>query len=72
MLKTANNVYIIWYLYWYRYFVYEYCNGGSLEEHLKRRGHLQETEALNIFQEIVKGLKPVIDLNIIHRYIIFS
>lgn len=33
-LKTQNNYYI----------VYEYCNGGTLEEKLKRMGHIPEKE----------------------------
>ena len=40
MLVTTNN----------RYFVYEYCNGGNLEDLLKSKGRFSENEALIIFR----------------------
>ena len=33
MLRTTNNMYM----------VYEFCNGGNLEEHLRRKRRLSET-----------------------------
>jgi serine/threonine protein kinase len=32
MLRTSNNVYLI----------YEFCNGGTLEDQIKLKGHLSE------------------------------
>lgn len=39
MLRTANNVYLI----------YEFCNGGTLEDVIKKKKFLQEKEALVVF-----------------------
>ena len=43
MLKTSNNF----------YFVYDYCNGGTLEHKLKHDNHLPEKEALKIFRQLL-------------------
>lgn len=40
MLKTKNHY----------YFVYEYCNGGTLEDIINSQKHLPEHEALKIFK----------------------
>ena len=40
MLRTTNNVYLI----------YEYCNGGTLEDIIKKKGMLKEDEALELFR----------------------
>lgn len=42
MLRTANNYYL----------VYEYCNGGTLADHIKAKGKLTEAEAIKIFLEL--------------------
>jgi len=39
MLRTTNNVYM----------VYEFCNGGTLEELIKSKQFLSEQESLKIF-----------------------
>jgi len=39
MLRTSNNVYM----------VYEFCNGGTLEELIKSKNFLSEQESLKIF-----------------------
>lgn len=39
MLRTTNNVYM----------VYEFCNGGTLEELIKSKKFLSEQESLKIF-----------------------
>ena len=57
MLKTVNNF----------YFVYEYCNGGTLEKLLKERGTLPEKTALNYFSQIVDAFKILSKHNIMHR-----
>ena len=43
MLKTKNNY----------YFVYEFCNGGTLMELLAREHHLEETKTLDIFKQLL-------------------
>ena len=57
MLKTVNNF----------YFVYEFCNGGTLEQILKKKGALQENIALAYFRQIVDAFKILNRHNIMHR-----
>lgn len=57
MLKTVNNF----------YFVYEYCNGGTLESLLKKQGPLSQKAALNYFSQIVDAFKVLNKNNIMHR-----
>ena len=40
MLKTTNNMYL----------VYEFCEGGTLEDHIKKTKFLPEAEALKVLQ----------------------
>ena len=42
-LKTPNNF----------YFIYEYCNGGTIETLLKKRKFLPESEALIYFKQLL-------------------
>lgn len=39
MLKTSNNMYLI----------YEFCNGGTLENIINKRKYLNENDSLNYF-----------------------
>jgi serine/threonine-protein kinase ULK/ATG1 len=57
MLKTNNNF----------YFVYEYCNGGTLEKMLKQEGRLQEGRAMGYFRQLVEAFKVLNRYNIMHR-----
>lgn len=57
MLKTANNIYI----------VYELCNGGTLEELLDKKKFLSEQEATDIFKQVLNACKTLVELNILHR-----
>lgn len=57
VLSSSNN----------HYFVMEYCAGGTLSGHLKKRGRLQESEALTILVQILKGYYEMLKLGIIHR-----
>ena len=43
MLKTVNNF----------YFVYEYCNGGTLQQILQKSGALPEQQSLRYFGQII-------------------
>ena len=43
MLKTKNNY----------YFVYEYCNGGTLLEAIRREEHFNEKKALGVLRELL-------------------
>lgn len=57
MLRTTNNVYLI----------YEYCNGGTLEDIIKKKGMLKEDEALELFRQIINAFKTLVKENILHR-----
>ena len=57
MLKTPNNF----------YFVYEYCDGGTLEHRLKQESKLSEREALKIFRQLLEAFKVLNKYNIMHR-----
>ena len=43
MLKTTNNF----------YFIYEYCNGGTLESLLSKEKKLTEQKTLLIFKQLL-------------------
>lgn len=43
MLKTANNF----------YFVYEYCNGGTMDKLMQKEGPFQEKKALFFFRQMM-------------------
>jgi serine/threonine protein kinase len=57
MLRTANNYYL----------VYEYCNGGTLDELLKKRKFLSEVESLKIFVQILNAFRVLFKEKILHR-----
>lgn len=57
ILKTANNY----------YFVYEFCNGGTLEQEIKQSGHFSENKSLAYFGDLLKAFKMLIKRNIMHR-----
>ena len=57
MLRTANNYYL----------VYEFCNGGTLAEHIKKHGKLTETEAIKFFSQLKSAFAELYNENILHR-----
>lgn len=57
MLKTVNNF----------YFVYEYCNGGTLEKILKKNSSLSEKQSLHYFRQLINAFKVLAERNIMHR-----
>jgi len=57
MLKTVNNMYL----------VYEFCEGGTLEDIIQRRRFIPEAEALNIFSQLLNAFKAIYKENILHR-----
>ena len=57
MLKTANNMYL----------VYEFCEGGTLEDLLQKKHHFSEVESLKVFQQLINAFKSIYKENILHR-----
>lgn len=57
MLKTKNNY----------YFVYEYCNGGTLMQLLQKNHFLDQKKAINIFRQLLEAFKVLNRFNIMHR-----
>ncbi|CAD8046596.1 unnamed protein product [Paramecium primaurelia] len=57
VLQSVNNTYIIT----------EYCNGGDLREYLKKRKLISEVDAMNIFRDLLHGIKALLKIGIIHR-----
>jgi serine/threonine-protein kinase ULK/ATG1 len=57
MLKTSNNF----------YFIYEYCNGGTLENLLSKQIKLSEQNALLIFKQLIEAFQILNKYNIMHR-----
>jgi serine/threonine-protein kinase ULK/ATG1 len=43
MLKTTNNF----------YFVYEYCNGGTLDKMIQKEGFFSEQKAIKYLRQIL-------------------
>lgn len=40
----------------------EYCNGGSLQDYIDRKGRITEKEAILIFKQILNGIAVNVDL----------
>ena len=49
------------------YFVYEYCNGGDLENYVQEKGLLKEDEATRILVDLIDAFRDLYKINIIHR-----
>lgn len=57
MLKTSNNMYLI----------YEFCNGDTLEALIQKRKFLSEPETMKIFAQILNAFRVLVKENILHR-----
>lgn len=57
LIKTENNY----------YFIYEYCNGGTLEDVILSNGYLTEEMSRKILKQIIHGLDAVNKNFILHR-----
>ena len=57
MLKTSNNF----------YFVYEYCNGGTLDGLLRKDNRIEEKKALLFFKQLLEAFQVLNKYNIMHR-----
>ena len=49
------------------YLIMDYCQGGDLYEHLKKRGGLREAQAATIFKQIVMGVAFLHAQGVAHR-----
>lgn len=49
------------------YFLYECCNGGTLEELINEAKNLSEKEAMHIFRQLLAGFNQLEKLHVIHR-----
>lgn len=61
------KLYSVGYDQGYFYIAMELVGGGSLEQRIRREGHLKEDEALRIGREVAEGLRAAQHLNLIHR-----
>jgi len=61
------KLYSVGYDQGYFYIAMELVGGGSLEQRIRREGHLKEGEALRIGREVAEGLRAAQQLNLIHR-----
>ena len=57
MLKTKNNY----------YFIYEYCNGGTLLDKIKKDGGIVEKKAMEYFHQLLEAFKVLNNFKIMHR-----
>jgi serine/threonine protein kinase len=57
LLKTQNNY----------YFVYEFCNEGTLEKLMLDKKIISEKESLKIFFELLQAFRTLIKYHIMHR-----
>jgi len=56
-LHTENNMYLI----------FEFCDGGTLEDVLVKKGKLEQEEALRYFKELLEAFKVLNEHNVMHR-----
>ncbi|KAL6659998.1 hypothetical protein ACP70R_002120 [Stipagrostis hirtigluma subsp. patula] len=49
------------------YLVLEYCNGGDLDEFLRKHGRLPEATAKDLMRQLAEGLKVLRGRKIVHR-----
>ncbi|KRX01572.1 Protein kinase-like domain [Pseudocohnilembus persalinus] len=57
MLKTTNNMYL----------VYEFCNGQTLEDEIKKKNFLSEEQSLCYLSQMLFAFRPLAQKNILHR-----
>lgn len=57
MMRTMNNIYL----------VYDFCNGGNLEELIHKKGFLKEEQSLVYFEQMLNAFKILTKDKILHR-----
>ncbi|CAD8171688.1 unnamed protein product [Paramecium octaurelia] len=71
-LKRINNPNVIKFIELFNsknnlYLVYEFCNGGNLEEYIQRSRNLRESDAMDKFAQLLNGFESLQKENILHR-----
>ncbi|CAD8082614.1 unnamed protein product [Paramecium sonneborni] len=71
-LKRINNQNVIKFIELFNsknnlYLVYEFCNGGNLEEYIQRSRNLRESDAIDKFTQLLNGFESLQKENILHR-----
>ncbi|MFO1485157.1 MAG: serine/threonine-protein kinase [Verrucomicrobiaceae bacterium] len=61
------KLYSVGYDQGYFYIAMELVGGGSLEQRIRREGHLKEEDAMRIGREVAEGLRAAQQLSLIHR-----
>lgn len=61
-METENNFYLIT----------EYCNGGSLQSYLDRKGQIPENEAIKIIHQLIQGCQALYSHKFMHRDLKFE
>lgn len=72
VLKKINNINVIKFYDQlktenYSYYIYEYCNEGTLDDLITKDTYLKEKQAYYFFRQILNGCKALIENNILHR-----
>lgn len=49
------------------YLVYQFCNGGTLADHIRNQKRLTELEAIKIFLQLRAGFEVLFEEKILHR-----
>lgn len=57
VVTTANNIYII----------QEFCDGGTLDQLLKKQHRLSERDAIFVMKDLINGFSELMSKNIVHR-----
>lgn len=57
VVTTANNIYII----------QEFCDGGTLDQLLKKQHRLSERDAICVMVDLINGFSELMSKNIVHR-----
>jgi len=47
--------------------IMEYCNGGELFDHIVECGRVHESDACNLFRQIISAVEQVHKMNVVHR-----
>lgn len=57
VFNSKNNLYL----------VYEFCNGGNLEEHIQKQGLLREQEVIEKLSQLLNAFETLVKESILHR-----